>query len=130
MQRSPEINRHYAKVANFPKRLANLSARIVELRDEARDLGFTEYVPLLSALSTFANCLPEPPPKLEQWSDFEVAQLKKLWAEGLIAKDIAAKIGRSRAAVMGAVRRHGLPKRRKGKCNTTATTGAPARRHG
>jgi len=47
------------------------------------------------------------------WSDSELDKLRHLWAEGWAAADIAWELGRvSRSAVLGKVRRLGLPYRR------------------
>jgi hypothetical protein len=46
-----------------------------------------------------------------EWTPADDALLRKLWAEGLTSGTIAARIGRSRSAVLGRVGRQGLPKR-------------------
>lgn len=52
----------------------------------------------------------EPPPSHE-WTDGEVERLRELWAEGLSAGQIAAKMGMSRNAILGKRFRLSLPKR-------------------
>ena len=45
------------------------------------------------------------------WTEERLADLKKLWAEGLSITQIGLEIGVSRNAVVGKVHRMGLPKR-------------------
>jgi GcrA cell cycle regulator len=59
------------------------------------------------------------------WTDERVERLKKLWAEGLSASQIAAQLGGvSRNAVIGKVHRLELPGR--AKSGGTVATGRPA----
>jgi len=61
------------------------------------------------------------------WTDERVERLKKLWAEGLSASQIAAQLGGvSRNAVIGKVHRLNLPGRAKAGGTSTATR-APKR---
>lgn len=47
------------------------------------------------------------------WSDSDIDRLRRMWSEGYQASDIAGALGRgSRSAVLGKVRRLGLPYRR------------------
>lgn len=58
------------------------------------------------------------------WTDERVEKLKKLWAEGLSASQIAAQLGGvSRNAVIGKVHRLALP----GRAKAGGTTATPAR---
>ena len=60
------------------------------------------------------------------WTDERVEKLKKLWAEGLSASQIAAQLGGvSRNAVIGKVHRLGLPGR--AKAGGTPTASRPKR---
>jgi len=64
------------------------------------------------------------------WTDERVERLKKLWADGLSASQIAAQLGGvSRNAVIGKVHRLNLPGRAKsggqGSVRTKRTTAAP-----
>ena len=62
------------------------------------------------------------------WNDERVEQLKKLWAEGKSASQIAAEIGGiSRNAVIGKVHRLGLAGRPKAGAAATAATGGRSR---
>lgn len=46
------------------------------------------------------------------WSEYEIATLRKLWAEGLSASEVSKQLpGRSRNACIGVVHRLGMPKR-------------------
>lgn len=109
----PEMRRFYAKVANFPKKLDNLRNKIAALRDEAEELSFRDEAHHLAALATFADCLPMQERKRVDWSPEEVAQLKRLWLEGLTSAEIGRRIGKTDAAVRLAARRHKLPARRR-----------------
>uniref|UniRef100_UPI0028AB0CB5 GcrA family cell cycle regulator n=1 Tax=Shinella sp. TaxID=1870904 RepID=UPI0028AB0CB5 len=60
------------------------------------------------------------------WTDERVERLKKLWAEGLSASQIAAQLGGvSRNAVIGKVHRLNLPGR--AKAGGTQATARPKR---
>ena len=63
-----------------------------------------------------------------QWSDDRVEKLKRLWADGLSASQIAAQLGGgvSRNAVIGKVHRLNLPGRAKAGGSTSAPR--PAKR--
>jgi len=62
-----------------------------------------------------------------QWSDDRVERLKRLWAEGLSASQIAAQLGGvSRNAVIGKVHRLNLPGR--AKAGGSSTAARPAKR--
>jgi hypothetical protein len=111
--RAPETNRLYARVANFPNKLANLRAKIEALRDEAGELGFREEAAHLSALAVFANSMPEQAPKLVHWTGAEVTQLKALWLEGIMIAEIARRLDKTPKAVQRAIDRYGLPVRKK-----------------
>lgn len=59
------------------------------------------------------------------WTDERVEKLKRLWAEGLSASQIAAQLGGvSRNAVIGKVHRLNLPGRAKAGGNSAATRAA------
>ena len=45
------------------------------------------------------------------WTDERLAELKKLWAEGLSISQIGEALGVSRNAIAGKAHRMGLPKR-------------------
>ncbi|MCQ8240555.1 GcrA family cell cycle regulator [Rhizosaccharibacter radicis] len=47
----------------------------------------------------------------QPWTDDEIALLRQLWSDGFTSGQIAARMGRSRSCIMGAVRRYGLPGR-------------------
>lgn len=62
------------------------------------------------------------------WTDERVEKLKKLWAEGLSASQIAAQLGGvSRNAVIGKVHRLNLPGRVKAGGPVTSARSAPKR---
>ncbi|MBX9469448.1 MAG: GcrA family cell cycle regulator [Rhizobium rhizophilum] len=62
-----------------------------------------------------------------QWSDDRVERLKRLWAEGLSASQIAAQLGGvSRNAVIGKVHRLNLPGR--AKAGGSSSAARPAKR--
>jgi hypothetical protein len=111
--RAPQVNRLYARVANYPNKLVNLRAKIAALRDEAEELGFREEAAHLAAMAVFADCLPKRGPKLVHWSNQEVAQLKVLWLEGIAAAEIGRRLGKTDIAVRTAAKRHGLPVRKR-----------------
>jgi len=111
--RAPEVNRLYAKVANFPNKLANLRAKIAAMRDEAEELGFREEAAHLSAMAVFAECLPTRAPKLVHWTNQEIAQLKALWLEGIPGAEIGRRLDKTAVAVRAAAKRHNLPVRKK-----------------
>lgn len=111
--RTPEVNRLYARVANFPNKLCNLRSKIEALRDEAEELGFREEAAHLEAMAVFANCLPKRGPKLVHWSNHEVTQLKALWLEGVSAAEIGRRLDKTDIAVRAAAKRYGLPRRKR-----------------
>lgn len=53
--------------------------------------------------------MPDIPPSV--WTEERLADLKRLWSEGLSITQIGLEIGVSRNAVVGKVHRMGLPKR-------------------
>jgi hypothetical protein len=110
--RAPETNRLYARVANFPNKLCNLRSKIEALRDEAAELGFREEAAHLTAMAVFANCIPDRAPKLDHWSNQEVAKLKGLWLEGVSTAEIGHQLGKSDNAIQKAAKRFGLPRRK------------------
>lgn len=111
--RTPEVSRLYARVANFPKKLENLRAKIAAMRDEADELDFREEAAHLAAMAVFADCLPVRAPKLVHWTNQEVAQLKVLWLEGISAAEIGRRMGKTDIAVRAAAKRYGLPVRKR-----------------
>lgn len=110
--REPEVNRFYARVANFPKKLDNLRAKIAALGAEAAELGFREEAAHLSAMTVFADCLPKRAPKKVDWTPQEVADLRCYWLQGVSSVEIAKRLGKTPNAICGAARRHGLPIRK------------------
>src|SRR5213592_2572912 len=59
-------------------------------------------------------------PDMQTWTDERVERLKKLWADGLSASQIAGEIGGiTRNAVIGKVHRLGLSGRAKSPSSTT-----------
>lgn len=112
MSAEAALRRHYSQVYNFPKKLANMVAKIKALRDEANDLGFHDEHAQLAALAVVAaNAVPKPKPKKIEWTQDKIGELKTLWLQGKTCTEIARHIGKSRSAVSGAARRHNLPRR-------------------
>jgi hypothetical protein len=111
---APDMRRLYSRVANFPKKVNNLRAKIAAMRDEAKELGFREEARQLAAMSVFADVWPsQRPQKRNDWSDDETLTLKRLWIEGVSGVEIGERMGRTAPAVRKQARKLGLPKRRR-----------------
>jgi hypothetical protein len=104
----------YARVHNFPNKMANLRAKIIALRDEAEQLGYRDEAAWLAGMAAIAcsRDLPQTERKKIEWTQADINALRKLWRRGLTGSQIAREIGRSRPAVLAAARRHGLEERR------------------
>jgi GcrA cell cycle regulator len=114
VSRTPEISRLYARCYNFPTKVANLSAKIAAMRDEAKELGFTQEAAHLGAMAVFADCIlgNQAETRARGWTDEEILTLKRLWLQGLSAAKITKHINKSRSAICAAAIRYNLPARK------------------
>ncbi len=111
---APDMRRLYSRVANFPKKVENLRAKIAAMRDEAEELGFREEARQLAAMSVFADAWQrERPARRIDWTADETLTLKRLWLEGVSGVEIAERLGRSAAGVRKQARKLELPVRRR-----------------
>jgi GcrA cell cycle regulator len=90
------------------------SHHVATLNRSSGLLGDSATVVALPKSSPLASFLTKERPEMQTWTDERIEQLKKLWADGLSASQIAGELGGiTRNAVIGKVHRLGLSGRAK-----------------